>query len=336
MSDSRRNPAAASIERWRLPEVDGPIIGRVREDRRSAAAEESARFATKEAEARGYEAGMARARAETGTRLAALEERVKRLDAALHLIARPLEQLDATIGPLERGTIVHKALEIFVRDFPGELPVDAAGRLVAIADDLFLKEEIPAAVLAIWKPRFVHAAQWFVGEERERRSTIARSFLEAEGKLVVPGPSGDFIVHGRADRIDVLKGGGAAILDYKTGSTPTDKQVKALLSPQLPLEGAIAASGGFSSIGTIEPRELVYVRFIGGAEPGSWRVIKINAQEMSEKARTWLIDRVARYDQEATPYLTRAIPYRTDIAGDYDHLARVGEWVLERVDDWDP
>jgi ATP-dependent helicase/nuclease subunit B len=256
---------------------------------------------------------------------------------ARHILGlKPLEQLDATVGPLERGTIVHKALEIFVRDFPGELPVDAVGKLVAIADELFLREEIPAAVLAIWKPRFVHAAQWFVGEERERRSTIARSFLETEGKLVVPGPSGDFTVHGRADRIDVLKGGGAAILDYKTGSTPTDRQVKALLSPQLPLEGAIAASGGFSSIGTIEPRELVYVRFIGGSEPGSWRVIKINAQEMSEKARTWLIDRVVRYDREATPYLTRAIPYRTDIAGDYDHLARVGEWVVERLDDWDP
>jgi ATP-dependent helicase/nuclease subunit B len=255
---------------------------------------------------------------------------------ARHILRlKPLDQLDATVGPLERGTIVHKALEIFVTKFPGELPVDAAGQLIAIADALFQEEKIPAAVLAIWRPRFAHAAQWFVGQERGRRSAIARSYVETEGTLVVPGPEGDFTLHGRADRIDLLNRGGAAILDYKTGSTPTDKQVKTLLSPQLPLEGAIAASGGFSSVGAIEPRELVYVRFIGGAEPGTWRVININAQEMSDRARDWLTERVARYDQEATPYLTRAIAYRTDIVGDYDHLARVGEWVVERLDDWD-
>ena len=40
---------------------------------------------------------MARARAETGAQLAALEERVKRLDAALQLLARPFQQLDAEI-----------------------------------------------------------------------------------------------------------------------------------------------------------------------------------------------------------------------------------------------
>jgi flagellar assembly protein FliH len=97
MSEARRSPAApATVERWRLPEVEGPIIGRPREDRRAAGAEESARIA-KEAEARGYEAGMARARAETSARLTALEERVKRLDATLQLLARPLQQLDAEV-----------------------------------------------------------------------------------------------------------------------------------------------------------------------------------------------------------------------------------------------
>src|SRR5579872_6270044 len=92
-----RPQPSATIERWRLPEVDGPNIGRTREERRAAASEESTRLALKEAEARGYEAGMTRARTETAARLAALEERVKRLDAALGLLARPLEQLDADI-----------------------------------------------------------------------------------------------------------------------------------------------------------------------------------------------------------------------------------------------
>jgi ATP-dependent helicase/nuclease subunit B len=256
---------------------------------------------------------------------------------ARHILRlKPLDLLDAAVGPLEKGTIVHKALEMFVSQFPGDLPADAAGQLVAIAATLFREGNIPAAVLAIWRPRFARAAEWFVGQERERRNSILRTHVEIEGSLVVPGPAGDFKLRGRADRIDILNGGGAAILDYKTGSAPTDKQVKTLLTPQLPLEGAMAVAGGFLSTGTIAPRELVYVRFLGGAEPGSWRAIDIDAREMAEKAQAWLEDRVARYDQQTTAYITRAIPYRTDIVGDYDHLARVGEWVVERLDDWDP
>lgn len=99
MSDARRTPAAAqaTVERWRLPEVEGPIVGGARQDRRAAAAEESVRNSLKEAEARGYEAGVARARAESSAKLTALDERIKRLDAALQLLARPLQQLDADI-----------------------------------------------------------------------------------------------------------------------------------------------------------------------------------------------------------------------------------------------
>jgi flagellar assembly protein FliH len=95
-SADARAPVQAAVERWRLPEVEGPIIGRSREDRR-AGAEESGRLALKNAEARGYEAGLARARTESSARLMALEERVQRLDAALQLLSRPLEQLDAEI-----------------------------------------------------------------------------------------------------------------------------------------------------------------------------------------------------------------------------------------------
>ena len=40
-----------------------------------------------------------------------------------------------------------------------------------------------------------------------------------------------------------------AMLDYKTGQPPTEKQVRAGLSPQLTLEGAILRAGGFKDVG---------------------------------------------------------------------------------------
>lgn len=140
MSESRRNPAAsaAMIERWRLPEVEGPIIGRSREDRRASAAEESVRLALKDAEARGYEAGMARARAETSARLRELEERVQRLDGALQLLARPLEQLDADI----EGELARLALAIGKQLARRELRVEPAQVIAILRESLAL---LPAA-----------------------------------------------------------------------------------------------------------------------------------------------------------------------------------------------
>ena len=50
-----------------------------------------------EAEARGYEAGLARARAETQASTETLSARVTQLEAILQLQARPLQQLDASV-----------------------------------------------------------------------------------------------------------------------------------------------------------------------------------------------------------------------------------------------
>lgn len=79
--------AAAAIQRWSMPTVEGPIIGR----RLSEAEQRAAERANFE---RGYREGLAAAEAEIQKRVAELEARIARLDAILGLLARPLEQLD--------------------------------------------------------------------------------------------------------------------------------------------------------------------------------------------------------------------------------------------------
>jgi ATP-dependent helicase/nuclease subunit B len=235
---------------------------------------------------------------------------------------RPLDPLDAEIGAMERGSLVHDALEQFVKAFPGALPEDAERHLIAIADAMF--RDLPKSVLALWRPRFVNAARWFVGIERERRTNIAASYLEVDGKRMF----GTFKLYGRADRIDALKSGGAAILDYKTGAPPSNPQVKELLTPQLPLEAAILESGGFDGVPAMEAAELVYIRFAGGAKPGELRPVKVDAHAIAAEAAEKLTQRIAFFDDPQTPYHSRVRPYRAGVAGDYDHLARVREWSL--------
>lgn len=90
---------AAAVERWSMPEVGGPIVGRSSRDEKKDIPNtvDLLRQALQESEARGYEAGLAKARAESQVSLDVLAARVKQLDSILQLLGQPLAQLDAEI-----------------------------------------------------------------------------------------------------------------------------------------------------------------------------------------------------------------------------------------------
>jgi flagellar assembly protein FliH len=213
MSDHGRGPqAAVTVERWRLPEVDGPIIGRSREDRRAAAAEESVRLALKEAEARGYEAGMARARAETGARLAALQEQVQRLDAALHLLARPLEQLDADI----ENELAQLALAVGKQLARRELRLEPAQVIAILREALAL---LPAAAREVR----VHLHPEDAATVREHLTAPASE----RAWTIVEDPTlsrGGCVIHSQSSRIDsrlesrIAAVAASALGDERTGA----------------------------------------------------------------------------------------------------------------------
>jgi ATP-dependent helicase/nuclease subunit B len=246
---------------------------------------------------------------------------------AKHILKlKPLDPLDAEIGVLERGTNIHKALEMFVRAFPDGPTEDAERHFAEIADHVFAQNNIPKSVLAIWRPRFIRAAKWFVDVERSRRLDIVKAHVEMRGEMNFAAPGGMFTLYGRVDRIDELRYGNGAIIDYKTGAPPSDKQVIQLIAAQLPLEAAMLAEGGFPDAGKLAPTELIYVRFAGGAKPGEMRAVKADAHELAVKVRELLVARVAQFDTVEQAYLSRVMPFRLEFSGDYDHLARAREW----------
>jgi ATP-dependent helicase/nuclease subunit B len=245
---------------------------------------------------------------------------------ARHILKlKPLDPLDAQVGPLERGTIIHRVLERFLKERAPETFDQAAARLVAIADEVFDDEAIPHAARAVWRPRLVKASRWFVQLEAERRGAITRSEMEIRGTLKFKTPAGEFLLRGRADRIDVLQSGGGAIIDYKTGNPPSTRQVREFLAPQLPLEGAILAAGGFDEPGQLTPQELIYIQFSGGAEAGKIVFLE-DVPNLVSEVELRLRERISQFDSEDTAYLPRVMPYRSDSVGDYDHLSRVREW----------
>ncbi|MEO0620380.1 MAG: double-strand break repair protein AddB, partial [Pseudomonadota bacterium] len=240
----------------------------------------------------------------------------------------PLDPLEAAPDASIRGRIIHEAVHRFTVQYPGALPDAAADRLVEIADDILTAYVAHPRVAAFWRPRLRRFADWFAQTEAVRREGVARMLTEVEGSRTVSAPAGDFTLTARADRIDA-GAGGAIIYDYKSGTAPSVAQVTSGVSPQLPLEAAIAEVGGFAGLEAGPVQRLVYISAGGGTPAGEERwITKASPDELAAKSLGSLSALVAQYDDPATDY--RAVrrgqfagAYRYD---DYAHLARVAEW----------
>lgn len=239
---------------------------------------------------------------------------------------RVLDPLDEAPGASDRGTVIHQVLEDFVAGLPpGPLSEDALPRLLALGEAAFAAAGDRPEVRAIWQPRFADVAAWFVDWERARRADVAASHLEVKGRLEIPLRTGPFAITAEADRIDVLADGRLALLDYKTGTAPTDKETAANFSIQLPLEQAMAERGAFEGVPAAHVRELTYLELKGGRAGCEAKPVK-DPDDKAARALHHAQSLLAQFEEETTPYLSRPRPQFLSYEGDYDHLARVREW----------
>lgn len=247
---------------------------------------------------------------------------------ARHILKlKALDPLDADPGAAERGSLIHEALEIFVRKYPDRIPDDAERRLVEIGAEVFADHLARPGVRAFWWPRFERIARWFVDWHRERLAEGWQvNFAEETGKHIVTAVEGGFEITAKPDRIDHRPGVGLSIIDYKTGQPPTDKQVDSGFSPQLPLEAVMAKEGAFKGVPAEDAAELLYIRLSGGRAPGEARPLKLDIPELIEKTMEGVNRLVVQYADPKRAYLSTPRPQFENRFSDYDHLARVAEW----------
>lgn len=247
----------------------------------------------------------------------------------------PVKPFNTDPGPAERGTLYHGIVEAFIKQKIDPASAEAWDLMMRLTDEAFDKAELPPHVAATWRPRFEETARAFLQQfEIPRQSLIRSSYTEARALMPLEG---GFELSGIADRIDIMNGGEADIIDYKTGSSPSLKQARTLLDPQLPLEAAALKAGGFKDAGAREPGDLLYVRLRPGDK---FQVDKINGDpetsrsktppkttpELAEDATRELTKLLTLLKSGQRGFLSRVIPDSAAADGDYDHLARTAEW----------
>ena len=234
---------------------------------------------------------------------------------------RPLDPLRASPDARLRGKVLHEIVEDFIRDRPvGESQADAHVRLLSIARAK-LTDDIPwPSAQRLWLSRLSRVADTFLESELARQEVGTPVLLEEKGSISLENVP--FTLIAKPDRIDLLDDGRVHIYDYKSGAPPSDKKQRAF-DKQLLLEAAMAERGAFSELG---PREVAGTTYIhlggdGGERPG--------IEEEGLIDQTWedLHRLIAKYRQRQTGYISRRAVFETRNRGDYDHLARFGEWV---------
>lgn len=249
----------------------------------------------------------------------------------LHL--RALDPLDAQPGAADYGTLVHRALEDFVRRFSHDIPRDMYAELLESGRSAFMTYGARPSVEAFWWPRFKRLAAWVVQQEYARRALVRDSFVEVSGQIAVGG----FVVTATADRLDLLQDGRLVLIDYKTGAPPSSKEVAAGFSPQLPLEALIAVKGGFPGVPSgREIASLLYWHLKGGRDGGEEKdacASGVSPTTLIQEAVSGLEGLIAAFGKETTPYEARPYAAKAPKYSDFLHLARVREWAAASLDE---
>jgi RecB family exonuclease len=214
-------------------------------------------------------------------------------------------------------------LDRFVAECPDTLPPDAGERLMARADAV-LEEAAPwPAARRLWRARLARVVPWFLETEAARREIALPWLREVRGDWAVDGlPSNRPLrLTAKADRIDRLPDGRIAIYDYKSGKVPTEKEERGF-SKQLWLEAAMAADGAFSDGIPLEAATIAYIGL--GAKPG---VLEHHPAAHDIAALTAEFRRLlAHFQDPRAGFPSRRAVRNTAWSGDYDQLARYGEW----------
>ncbi|MEL7189779.1 MAG: double-strand break repair protein AddB [Pseudomonadota bacterium] len=232
--------------------------------------------------------------------------------------------------PALRGTMVHDILDKWHR---------AGGKdtLAAFARDYFASRNVHPLFRGLWQPRILEALErfedWIAEAKAEGREILA---TEISGAMRFDGVK----VSGRADRIDRLADGTLAIVDYKTGSPPSNEQVKNGYALQLGLLGLIAQYSSFEEEGgqLVSGDASKFEYWSSGKDKGAFGKVTSPMKTGSMRSGILPEDFIPFHERKLSQAISRYIKgdalfkarENPDYEGysDYDQLMRVEEWAI--------
>jgi double-strand break repair protein AddB len=234
---------------------------------------------------------------------------------------RKIGALVQTPDALLRGTVAHEVVEAFVKESLEDSSRLTAQHLGTVAHRVLQKTVPWPAARALWQARLERIADEFVAAEIERQTCATPIAFEEDARGRLIWADLDFTLTGQADRIDQTDLGEIILYDYKSGKPPTAKQ-QAAFDKQLLIEAAMIEEGAFDAV---EPNLVAGAFFLGLAAPPD-----IVAAPLDEEPPAQVLARLRQlieaYRDPDQGFTSRRMMQKERFEGDYDLLARLGEW----------
>ncbi|HAV07413.1 MAG TPA: double-strand break repair protein AddB [Rhodobacteraceae bacterium] len=236
---------------------------------------------------------------------------------------RPLDPLMQSPDARLKGTALHEAFERFLRAVEADASQLTVETLLDETETV-LAENVPwPEVQMLWHARVRRIAKDFIAEEIARQSIATPAAFEAKGSVDLP--EFGLTLSGTADRIDRAPDGSVLIYDYKTGTPPTEKQ-QVLFDRQLQIEAAMIRAGSFQTIGPTDVSSAAFLGVGATLKTVSAPLTEKDGTDFIDQTWAWLRDILEFYLVKNGGYTARKQMELASHAGDYDHLARYGEW----------
>ncbi|HJD67477.1 MAG TPA: PD-(D/E)XK nuclease family protein [Rickettsia endosymbiont of Bembidion lapponicum] len=171
------------------------------------------------------------------------------------------------------GNFIHKVLEEYSKNYDQQNMLNKQQALLNIGNNILHSTILPTYTKKTWQTKLTLLSKAFILFDMERRKNCQKIYFEIKGELNLNIAGQDIKIIGIADRIEISKSNRITILDYKTGTIPTKKEIELGLSPQLIIESLMILENGFNILShshesgnSIEDITIAYVK-ITSTEP---------------------------------------------------------------------
>jgi ATP-dependent helicase/nuclease subunit B len=240
---------------------------------------------------------------------------------------RPLNKIDYEGANAEFGSFIHEVLEKFIKQPDREI-----SDFVKKAKKIFLKYFPNQELELIWWPKFENIFSAFLDHELELINTS--NHVEIPVKLILDISYKQIIINGKIDRLIFDQNNLATIIDYKTGSCPTRREVTSGLEPQLTISALALIEGQNLSLPKLSLEKidnLEYWKLSFGKENEYNKIFKDHESlQQTTKATKIMLQDLFNYffnQQNLNGYISC---YDQELyqENEYKYLARIDEWNL--------
>lgn len=204
---------------------------------------------------------------------------------------RPINKIDERPNLAEFGSYIHAVIEEYTKYYNKTNLLDTKDvrrdKFCYFANNIIQNITATDNSKFIWYTKAKAIAEEFVEFDYASRSKKHRIYTESRGEWNLNIAGHELKIVAIADRIEVDDKGKVAIIDYKTGATPTKKEVLSGLSPQLLIEAMMVQADVFKEIkGNVN--FLYYVKINSNAPYIRVNEISISQDELEEHKKACL------------------------------------------------